>query len=37
MEDIIASGVGGIQPIDPSCLDIVDLKQMYGTYPIHVD
>ena len=30
MEDIINSGVDVIQPIDPSCLDIVEFKQNYG-------
>ena len=30
MEDIIKCGVDVIQPIDPSCLDIVEFKQMYG-------
>ena len=30
MEDIITIGVDVIQPIDPTCLDIVEFKQMYG-------
>lgn len=30
MEDIIDIGVDVLQPIDPSCLDIVDLKRRYG-------
>ena len=30
MEDIINSGVDVIQPIDPSCLDIVEFKKIYG-------
>jgi uroporphyrinogen decarboxylase len=30
MEDIIKCGVDVIQPIDPTCLDIVEFKQMYG-------
>jgi len=30
MEDIIDVGVGGLQPIDPTCMDIVKVKEMYG-------
>ena len=30
MEDIIANGVDVIHPIDPSCLDIVEIKEVYG-------
>ncbi len=30
MEDIIKIGVDVIQPIDPSCMDIVEFKQTYG-------
>lgn len=30
MEDIIKCGVDVLQPIDPSCLEIVEFKQMYG-------
>ena len=30
MDDIIESGVDVIHPIDPSCLDIVEFKRMYG-------
>jgi uroporphyrinogen decarboxylase len=30
MEDIINCGVDVLQPIDPSCLDIVEFKQRYG-------
>lgn len=30
MDDIIACGVDVLQPIDPTCLDIVKFKQIYG-------
>ena len=30
MEDLIAMGVDVIQPIDPSCMDIVKVKHQYG-------
>ncbi len=30
MEDFIAMGLDVLQPIDPSCMDIVKVKQMYG-------
>ncbi len=30
MEDIIGAGVDLLHPIDPSCMDIVALKQQYG-------
>lgn len=30
MEDIIGVGVDVLQPIDPTCMDIVKVKQMYG-------
>jgi uroporphyrinogen decarboxylase len=30
MNDIIECGVDVLHPIDPSCLDIVEFKQMYG-------
>ena len=30
MEDIIGMGVDILQPIDPSCMDIVDVKKHYG-------
>ncbi|HDY87080.1 MAG TPA: hypothetical protein ENH82_03065 [bacterium] len=30
MEDIIGLGVDVLQPIDPTCMDIVKVKEMYG-------
>jgi uroporphyrinogen decarboxylase len=30
MEDLIAMGVDVLQPIDPTCMDIVKVKEMYG-------
>ena len=30
MEDIINLGVDVLQPIDPTCMDIVKVKEMYG-------
>ena len=30
MENIIGIGVDLIQPIDPTCLDIVKFKEMFG-------
>lgn len=30
MEDIIAIGVDVLQPIDPTCMDIVKVKEIYG-------
>ncbi|MCF8108178.1 MAG: hypothetical protein K9J81_04205 [Desulfohalobiaceae bacterium] len=30
MEDIISIGIDVIQPIDPSCMDILEFKQKYG-------
>ena len=30
MEDLIELGVDALQPIDPSCMDIAKVKEMYG-------
>jgi uroporphyrinogen decarboxylase len=30
MEDLIAMGLDGIQPIDPSCMDMAKVKKQWG-------